>query len=108
MAETVTLVLPLRDIDEVSRWAMQRLRDPHRQSHAGGKLGIAQDGELARRAVQTLGRLLPGVADEALGVTRQEPFASVRSENPIFEPIARRTWGSCAAVWSNWADTLQG
>ena len=51
MAETATLVLPLRDIDEVSRWAMQRLGNPHRKSHTGGKLRIAQAGELVRRGV---------------------------------------------------------
>ena len=69
------MVLPLRDIDEVRSWAMQRLGNPHCQSHVGGKLRSVQASELARRAVQTIGRFLPGgTLRRAGGVERAVEF----------------------------------
>jgi PIN domain nuclease of toxin-antitoxin system len=62
-------LLPFRDVDEVDCRAMQRLGDPHRQSHAG-ELRDAQADESVRSAIS----LRHGEMAGALPGPHRDPF----------------------------------
>ncbi len=84
---------------------MQRLGNPHRQPHTGGELRDAQAGELARRAVQMIGRLLPcGTAGSAGGIERAVEFLQVPTQPMRF--IRQGKWNGSA--WLGYGDERLG
>jgi hypothetical protein len=64
---TVTLVLPIRRIDEIGCRATQRLSDLYCQAHAGGELRRTQSGQLTGSATNLFGGLFP--SSTALGTS---------------------------------------